>query len=229
MKRFLVINPNSSQKMTDDIRITIEKLNISQVHTDVVRMEKAPSVLESFEDYTIAGAEVIKYLASGIIAEQGYHGLLLACFGDPSLYALKEIAGIPVIGIAEASLSLALLLGFKYSIVAAASKAKPMMEVMVKGYGLENRMTSVECLDLNIETFINDQDLLEDKLTLCGKNAILKGAEVLVLGCAGMTIIDQKVAVKLGIPIIDPIKAGMVALNGITDAKLAISKLGLYH
>ncbi len=226
MKKYLVINPNSSEKMTDDIRNTIQGLSLPNADAHVVRMEKAPVVLESFTDYTIAGAEAVKYISEGHAG--GYSGILLACFGDPCLYALKESAGVPVVGIAEASLSIALLLGFKFSIAAAARKAQPMMESMVKGYGLESRMASVESLDLNIEGFINKRELLEDKLTECGKRAIHNGAEVLVLGCAGMTMISERVEKSLGIPVVDPVKAGMGALCTVVETGLCISRLGLY-
>lgn len=228
MKKYLIINPNSSRKMTEDIRQTVEELTIPGFKADVVCMDEAPEVLESFMDYTAAGAEVVKYVSKGIASAKAYDGILLACFGDPSLYALKEVSQVPVIGIAEASLSLSLLLGFKFSIAAAASKAKPMMESMVKGYGLESRMASVESLDLNIEAFLNKRQLLEDKLTACGKEAMGKGAEVLLLGCAGMTMISGKVEEALGIPVIDPIAAGAAALHGIVEGGFRVSKLGLY-
>lgn len=228
MKRLLVINPNSSVKMTGDIRSTLGKLIIQNAVVDVVHMQNSPQVLESFKDYTVAGAEVIKYIMEADLVRKGYDGLLLACFGDPSLYAIKEISDVPVIGIAEASISLALLLGYKYGIIAASSKAKPMMESMIMGYGLENRLACVESLEVNIEAFINDREFLEEKFIGCARKAMNKGADVLVLGCAGMTIIGDNVEEKLGIPVIDPIKAGIAALNSIVDSGLKISRAGLY-
>lgn len=170
MKKLLVINPNSSVKMTGDIRSTLGKLIIQNAVVDVVHMQNSPQVLESFKDYTVAGAEVIKYIM----------------------------------------------------------EAKPIMESMIMGYGLENRLACVESLEVNIEAFINDREFLEEKFTGCARKAMNKGADVLVLGCAGMTIIGDKVEEKLGIPVIDPIKAGIAALNSIVDSGLKISRAGLY-
>lgn len=62
MKKILIINPNSSQQMTDDIRHTVSYAQSDRVSIDVVRMEKSPFVLECFSDYTMAGAQVISYL-----------------------------------------------------------------------------------------------------------------------------------------------------------------------
>lgn len=228
MRKLLVINPNSSHKMTADIKSTVEKCTPRDTKIDVVCLENSPEVLESFIDYTLAGANVIEYIRKNKV-ESKYDGILLACFGDPGLYALKELLNIPVLGIAEAAISASLLLGFKYSIVAAVSKARAMMESLVKSYGLEGRLASVEALDVDICTFIEQEQLLYDAALSCGHQAIAKGAEVLILGCAGMTILDKKIAKELGIPVVDPVSAGLHMLSSIIDSGLYTSKIGLYQ
>lgn len=277
MSRILVINPNSSEKMTADIQATVGSCCPQGLEAEVVRMEKSPEVLESFADYTSAAANVLEFLrnlgldggtaaqagfgagvgpdvCSGFSAAVGsgcasgcanrgnhteraafaapdgctYDGILLACFGDPGLYALKERAGIPVIGIAEASMSLALLLGFKFSIIAAVAKAKAMMENLVLSYGLSARLASVEALDLGITTFMNQEHLLKEAVLEGGRQAVRQGAEVLLLGCAGMTVLDAEVERELGVPVIDPVKAGVYMLRGIIDGGFPIARNGLY-
>ncbi|MDD2281965.1 MAG: aspartate/glutamate racemase family protein [Eubacteriales bacterium] len=228
MKKILLINPNSSEKMTSDIQDTVSRLNISDIAVTVVKMPDAPEVLESFVDYTVAGTEVIKYLNQLQATGKQYDGVLLACFGDPCLYALKEICQVPVIGIAECAMSIALLLGFKFSILASSTKAKPMMEATVKAYGLEARMASVETFNLPIADFVNDKEVLRNSILNSSKAAKAKGAEVLLLGCAGMTMIGDEIEALVGIPVIDPIKTGIVTLNAILDAKLSVCKTGLY-
>lgn len=228
MKQILLINPNSSEKMTSDIQDTVSRLNIPDLAVTVVKMPDAPEVLESFVDYTVAGTEVIKYLNQLQPTGKQYDGVLLACFGDPCLYALKEICQVPVIGIAECAMSIALLLGFKFSILASSTKAKPMMEATVKAYGLEARMASVETFNLPIADFVNDKEVLRNSILNSSKAAKAKGAEVLLLGCAGMTMIGDEIEAQVGIPVIDPIKTGIVILNAILDAKLSVCKTGLY-
>lgn len=226
MSRILVINPNSSTTMTEDIHDTVLRFKPEGWQFDVIRIEKSPLVLESFTDYTLAGANVLDYLEENDLS--GYDGILLACFGDPCLWALKEQVSIPVIGIAEASISLALLLGYKYSIIAAVPKAKAMMESLVRSYGMEDRMASVEELNVEICTFMEQKQLLEEAALSCGKRAIEKGAEVLILGCAGMTILGDDAAKKLEVPVIDPIKAGLGTLKSIIDGGFSISKACLF-
>jgi allantoin racemase len=224
MNKILLINPNSSEKMTTDIRDTVIRMKLPDIEITTAKMQHSPEVLESFGDYAVASYEVIGYLQQ----IKGYDGILLACFGDPGLFALKEIAEIPVIGIAEASFTMAQLLGYKFSVITASEKAKPMMDQLIKSYGLQNRTASIETLNLPIENFLQDRDLLLDTVLKAGKEAIAKGAEVLIFGCAGMTMLGDDVERILGLPVIDPIKAGVVLLDAIIKGKFSISKVGLY-
>jgi allantoin racemase len=226
MKKILLINPNSSEEMTGDIAATVESLALDNYGIKTVRMENSPRVLESFADYTLAGAEVLRYLAAGFAGDAD--GVLLACFGDPALYALKEVSPVPVIGIAEAALSTALLLGFKFSIVASSPKAVPMMESLVKSYGLEGRLASVECLDMPIESFLGNRSLTAGPLTRAAGKAVAKGAEVLVLGCAGLTMLEKQVEEKYRITVIDPVRAGIFSLLALLEGGFRVSKTGLY-
>jgi allantoin racemase len=229
MNHILLINPNSSAKMTADIRNTVAALTVPGVDVAVVKMDQSPDVLESFADYTLAGREIIIYFENlARKKNREYDGVLLACFGDPCLQALKEICEVPVIGIAEAAFSMALLMGFKFAILAASSKAQPMMEFLVKSYGLEGRLASVETLDLQITDFINDQDVLRENVRKAAARAIAKGAEVLILGCAGMTMLGDELGTLAGIPVIDPVATGVSMLNAMLETRCSISRGGLF-
>lgn len=227
-RRLLVINPNSSVKMTEDIQNTAAALRSDRLGIDVVRMRNSPETLESFADYTAAGAEVISYLREKQAEGFGFDGVVLACMGDPCLFGVKEVCRAPVIGIAEAGISAALLTGYKFSILASSGKAKPMMESMVMSYGLGSRMASVETFNIPIAGFMEDRVLLKEMALKTSRTAIEKGAEVLILGCAGMTMLGDEVSALTGVPIIDPVKAGIVMLNALLEGGFAISRGGLY-
>ncbi len=228
MKKILVINPNSSESMTESIRQTVAAHRSGEFAFEVIRTPNSPNVLESFADYTLAGREVLAKVNT--IPAGMYHGLLLACFGDPCLEALKEVSAAPVIGIAEASMAMALLLGSKFSILAAVDKATAMMDQLVLKYGLRDRLASVESLGLSIEAFMNDADLLKEKVIAAGSRAMERGCEVLIYGCAGMTMLSaRELSTLLGITVLDPVVCGMAAIEGITAKGLAVSKSGLYR
>lgn len=229
MKRLLIINPNSSEEMTQDIRNTVSYATDSEWSIDVVCMSGSPHVLESFSDYTLAGAHAIAYLLQ--LQKQGpfpYDGVLLACMGDPCLYAVKEVCPVPLVGIAEAGISTALLAGYKFSILASSEKAKPMMESMVMTYGLTARMASVETFALPIEAFMKDPEVLRSSIRRTVGAAVANGADVLLLGCAGMTMLSQELETLSNILIIDPIKAGVEQLKAMLRGGFSVSHVGLY-
>ena len=229
MKKLLIINPNSSEEMTRDIRNTLAYAQDGDFALEVVSTPGSPHVLESFSDYTEAGANVIALLRR--LAAQGpfpYDGVLLACMGDPCLFAVKEACPVPLVGIAEAGISTALLLGYKFSILAASAKAKPMMESMVLSYGLTDRLASVETFAQPIDAFMEDPQVLRDGIRRTAERAIARGAEVLLLGCAGMTMLSNELDTLAPIPLVDPIKAGVEQLKGILRGGFSVSRAGLY-
>ncbi len=226
MRRILVINPNSSEKMTRDIRETLSKENLP-AQIEVICMKKAPPVLESFTDYTLAGAEVIEYFTEQDMTR--YDGILLACFGDPCLYSLKEISPVPVLGIAEAAFSRALLLGYKFSVLAASSKALPMMESMIDTYGLQARNAGSMTLNTPIEEFLSDAEQLEGKLLKVIQGAKEKQAEVVIYGCAGMTMVSKKkIMEQTQVSVIDPVITGVSTLLSLLSDGDSVSGAGLY-
>ena len=135
MPTALVINPNTSETMSAEIRATAEKVFQAPWTCRVVNAPAGAESLESWRDYQLAGAAILPLLKDHADVD----GVVLACFGDPGLYALKEISPVPVVGIAEASIALATLLGGKFGILAAMDRAVGLMDGMVRLYGMEAR------------------------------------------------------------------------------------------
>ena len=157
-----------------------------------------------------------------------YDGVLLACFGDPGLYALKEALGIPVVGIAEASLSFSLLLGARFAIVTALQKAVPMMRNMVNQYALGARMAGIYPLNMPVLDLDARREEACERLQEVVGLAVRDGAEVILLGCAGMTGFSEHVGRTHGVSIVDPIVAGIYALKMIVESGFNIAFNGLY-
>ena len=75
---------------------------------------------------------------------ENFDGFVIACYSDhPTIYALREITHKPVLGIAEASMYLACMLGYKFSIVTTNEEWEPLLWDAVQHYGLAQRCASV--------------------------------------------------------------------------------------
>lgn len=222
--KLLVINPNTSVGMTNAIKKSIDRIKNKNYEVIVTCADFGPKSLESYYDYSLATigsiSEMNKY--------ENVDGALIACFGDPGLYSIKEKYNYTTIGIAEAALSASLLIGKKFSLLVASEKAVPMMDDMVNQYGLGNRLSSIETIGLNVLQLEEDRDESIKKLESVGRIAIEKGAEVLVLACAGMTDLRDDLERVLNIPIVDPVVVGYKMLESLLEVNLKISKIGLY-
>lgn len=224
MKRVLVINPNTSSDMTRSIKRSVTNLS-NDIEITVVNPSNGPESLESFYDYQISAYEIIKLLQK---RKTDYDGVLISCFGDPGLYAIKELLKCPVVGIAEASLSLSLLLGKKFSVIAALKKSVPMMEDMICQYGLSIRCSGVDSVNMNVLEIEYDKNKTIDRFIQVGEECIKKGAEVIILGCASMIGLKEKMEESLNVPVIDPVEAGVRTLIMIIESGLYTSKAGLF-
>ena len=61
-----------------------------------------------------------------------YDGIAIACYGDPGLYAARELASVPVVGIAEASMLVACTVAHRFSVVTVLPRVKPWIEDTVR-------------------------------------------------------------------------------------------------
>lgn len=224
MPRALVINPNTSPAMTAEIEQTAQRVFQPPWDCVVVPAPAGPESLESWSDYHLASLAILPLLDEYTDVD----GILLACFGDPGLYLLKESCAIPVVGIAEASMSLALLLGARFGILAGMRRAVELMDSMVRTYGLEARYAGTASLELRVLDFEKDRAATLRVLENASRKLRSNGAEVLLLGCAGLTAFVEDLQARVEMPVIDPVEAGCRMLQAVSDSRLNVSHTGLY-
>jgi allantoin racemase len=224
MPKALVINPNTSPEMTTEIEDTARRVFQPPWECLVTPAPGGPESLESWTDYHLASVAVLPLLEE----YPDVDGVVLACFGDPGLYVLKEICTVPVVGIAEASMSLALLLGSRFGILAGMRRAVELMDSMVRTYGLEARYAGCEPLDMRVLDFEKDRTATLDVLARASMRLRERGADVLLLGCAGLTAFADDLHKRVQMPAIDPVEAGCRLLKSVQESGLTTSHVGLY-
>ena len=156
---------------------------------------------------------------------------IIACYGDPGLYAAREITEAPVIGIAEASMYMASVVAAKWSVVAVIPRTTLMLEDVVKRYSMQEKCVSIRSSGMTVLGFDENPELGMEKLREASKKAMEEdGAEAICLGCAGMVSFTEALQEELGIPVFDGVTAavklaeGMVQLGKKTSTRLFFKK-----
>ena len=223
--RIFVINPNTSESMTDHIRQELEKIRRPDTELTVVNPEHGPVSIESAYDEALAGPLTLELVRRA--NEEGYDAIVLACFSDPALEAAKEVSDIPVIGIEEATLHVAAMLGHKFSIMTSLSRRIPTREVHVRLRGLESAFASAPAMNMPVlEMDANPTKAKARILELARKAVQEDGAEVIVLGCAGLAGYAEDIERELGAVVLDPTAVAFKVAEAIADLGLRHSKVG---
>jgi allantoin racemase len=225
--QIFVINPNTSESMTDHIRRELEKVKRADTELTVVCPKHGPVSIESAYDEALAQPPTLELVRQA--NDEGYDAVILACFSDPALDAAKEISDIPVIGIEESTMHVAAMLGHKFSITTAFRNRVPTRELHARKHGLESAYAST--LVLNMSVLEMDAKPAETKariLEVARESVERDGAEVIILGCAGLAGYAEDVERELGVVVLDPSSVALKVAEALADLGLRHSKVGRF-
>lgn len=162
-----------------------------------------------------------------ILSEQHhFDATLLGCFGDPGLRAARTVASIPVIGAAEAATAFANLVAQRYGIVTIVDSDIPEIEIYLSSLEARARCVGVSAIGLEFYQLVDDPSDTLGRLEVAGRKLVDKGAEALLLGCMsfGFHPFAAQLQQRLGIPVIDPLRAGVAAARAMISLGLMPSR-----
>jgi len=221
-----VINPNTSGAMTELIGACARQVAGPGTRVEAVSPTTGPASIESHYDEALAVPGVLAEIARGEAA--GAAGHVIACFGDPGLDAARELATSPVVGIAEAAMHVASLLGRSFAVVTTLGRTRGQAWELADRYGLRARCRNVRACEVPVLDLETDPSARARILTECRAAVAEDEAEVVVLGCAGMADLCQALASELGVPVVDGVAAATILVEGLARLGLATSKRGEY-
>ncbi len=222
-----LINPNTCQGMTDAISVSAAAVALPSTNIFAVNPSNGPMSIESAFDETIASAALLDVIKEG--EDKNVDAHIIACFGDPALDAAREIATVPVIGIAEAAFKFASIIAHKFAIVTTMRRTLPMSYHLLERYGYQNHCCSVRASDVPVLDLENISDETYQVLKADCLAAINEdGAEAIVLGCAGMSNLVSRLNSELPVPIIDGVAAAVKLAESLSQLNLTTSKVGQY-
>ena len=209
MSRILVINPNSSERVTAAISAAVAPFRLAGGPTiDCVTLAEGPPGIATQRD-----ADSVVMPLCRLVERENADAFVLACFSDPGLHAVREAAGDrPVMGIAEWGLLRALTLGERFGIIALSASSVRRQQRLVRQMGLEGRYAGSWPAELSASDSAGDA--AGSALAEAGRMLLGQGADVIVLGCAGMARHRAATAAATGRPVVEPSQQAVAAALG---------------
>jgi allantoin racemase len=210
MARILVINPNATETCTAAIDRAAAPFRLAGGPlVDCLTNLEGPPGIQSQAD----SDSVIPHLHA-ICQREAAEAYVVACFSDPGVHSLRERTGRPVIGIAEAGMAAALSLGERFGVVAILPSSVARQRRTVRAYGLGARYAASRSIGLGVPELA---DGVRTRAAMIEAGKRLRdedGADVLILGCAGMA--DQRAPLEdaTGLPVVEPSQAAIARALG---------------
>jgi allantoin racemase len=202
----IVINPNSTRSVTRGIDDALEPLRLPGGATIECRtLEEGPPGIQTQHDIE----QVILPLCRLIADERSAAAFVIACFSDPGIQLARASTRRPVFGIAEAGVTTALNLGNDVGIISILPIAVRRHNRYFRSLGLDSRIAGDRAVNLGVLDLADEERTMR-RMTETGRELRDKdGADVLVLGCAGMARYRIELERVLEIPVIDPTQAAV--------------------
>lgn len=226
--KILLINPNTTQEFTDRITSIAQRYAAPTTLITALTPAYGPRSIESIYDELLSSMGTLELALSKL---DEYDGFVIACYSDhPTVYALREVTDKPVLGIAEASMLMACMLGHKFSVVTTNEEWEPLLQDAVRHFGLAERCASVRSTGMPVLALESaSPEETYQMILAASKRAIEQdGAEVICLGCAGMTGLDKKLEKELNVPVIDGVVGALKLIEGMVGYGVRTSKRKAY-
>lgn len=209
MRRLLVINPNTSIGVSNLLQTNVQA---EAGHTALVRTVTArfgAAYISCEASYAVASHAALDAWAHAIASEQrAPDAVLVGCFGDPGLLALREISIAPVTGLAEAAFIEAARHG-RFAVVTGGARWKTILQRLAETLGFGAALAGIHTVTPTGSELAADPRAAHALLAAaCQEAARTFKADAIVLGGAGLAGMAAVIASAVDVPLIDSVAAG---------------------
>lgn len=212
MDRILVINPNSTEAVTRGIDEACTPLRMpGGPEIECVTLKAGPPGIETQQHVDGVVAPMLELVRA---READCAAFVIACYSDPGLHSVREATRKPVLGISECGILTALTLGQKFGVIAILRKSIPRHLRYIGALGLADRLAGELPVGLGV-TELADQERTFGRMVEVGRALRDEhGADVVVMGCAGMARYRKPLQDEIGIPVVEPTQAAVAMAIG---------------
>jgi allantoin racemase len=210
--RILVINPNSTEAVTRGIDEVVEPLRMAGGPAiDCLTLKEGPPGIETQQHVDSVVSPLLRLVRE---KEAQYAAFVIACYSDPGLHSLREATKKPVLGISECGILTALTLGHRFGVIAILQKSIPRHLRYVGALGVSERMAGELPVDIPVVELSNEKKTFGRMVEVGKALRERHGADVVVMGCAGMARYRKPLQDEIGIPVVEPTQAAVAMAIG---------------
>jgi len=223
--QILVVNPVGTDMWDKKDEECLRRFARRDTSIKVLSLKEGPSSVETFQSKVTVCPSIIELVKKH---EGEYDAIMINCFGDPCVTAIREIVDVPVLGPGETSMLVASLLGHKFSVISPTKKTALQVELHARELGIEDRLASVVGLEISVPELEKDAEKTVKAVVKASEKAVEDGAEVIVLGCTGLAYMADDIRKRLKVPLIEPASLTLKVAEALVDLRLSHSKFILY-
>jgi len=208
----LVINPNSTEAVTRGIDAACAPLRIEGgPRIEVMTLKEGPPGIETQQHVDAVVFPLLKLVQR---VEPDYDAFVIACYSDPGLHSVREATRKPVLGIAECGILTALTLGQKFGVLAILEKSIPRHLRYMGALGVMDRLAAELAIGLGVTELADEGRALGRMAQVGSTLREAHGANVIVMGCAGMARYRKALQRAVGVPVVEPTQAAVAMAIG---------------
>jgi Asp/Glu/hydantoin racemase len=219
--RILLVNSNTSAATTQQVANAARAL-APEVEFTAIEGRFGPAGIGGRADLVISAQATLE---AALEAAPGHDAVIVACFSDPGLAALREVLDIPVVGIGESAYLTASMLGARFSVVSPGARVAPIIHEAVHAAGLSSRFGGVTLLDDSVIHATDRTALLVEGVA---RAVATQAAEVVVLGGAVFAGLVQAVAEQSQVPVVGSVEAAVVQALALCRLRAGRAAVGSY-
>lgn len=204
--RLLVINPNTTAAVTEALQRRIAAVAGDAVQVDAITARFGSAYIADESSYAIGAHAALDAYAAHVYAGAKPDAIVLGCFGDPGVWALREVSGVPVMGLAEAAMREASNIG-RYAIVTGGAAWKPMLERLARSLELDRLLSKVITVAPTAAQLAANPAMGQALLADACREAA-RDADAVIVGGAALAGMAALLQGEVPVPLIDSVDAG---------------------
>jgi allantoin racemase len=202
----LVMNPNTSAEMTAAIDHVARETAGAAARVVTRCSEHGPQTIEGPLDAALGAAGMLEVVGA---YTEPFDAVVVACFSDPGVEALRRLVRVPVIGIGAASFTQAAFISARFAIVTPAIGTAERYAAVTAAMGLQQQFLGTYVTGLSVADFESDDPAVLETLVMHARQAAKDGAECLLFGCAGIAHQTRDIEDRVGVTCIPSVAAAI--------------------